>query len=395
MIRKKSLPPVVKWAGGKSRELPYLLPLFPSQFHRYLDPFVGGGAVYLSVDAPEMLVNDRSRELIELFRQLRDEPEPFLCCLEGIWERWQRIGEEIESSGFSPLLAKEVYSGPSGWDKATETIMAYFEPILEDLCFFPESFPPGKSYPLKHLEKTIRESIFRKMRRVERLARERGPLPESDLLDNLESAFKGAYYAHLRHLYNHYEDFWEKPFLRLPLFYFLREFCYSSMFRYNKRGGFNVPYGGITYNRKDFGKKIASLGAPDLKAHLKKTEFFCLDFAEFFAEVSLEKDDFVFLDPPYDSDFSTYAGNSFGRDDQVRLAGILEKMEAKFLLVIKNSKLIRDLYLGNGFWVASFAKNYLVSFQNRNDKQTQHLLITNYEPSLEREEGIFPGETRV
>ncbi len=384
MIREKSLAPVVKWAGGKARELPYLLPLFPPSFGRYIDPFVGGGAVYLAVKAPQMLANDLSPELINLYTSLRDNTEPFLECLQEIWKRWKEIEERLTAVDF---LEKDLIlnqPGPQGWERTTNTIMEKFEPNIHSLSLFKEFLAPGREYPRANLERNIKESVYRKLRRMERLSEEKGPLPGKDFLDNIESALKGAFYSHLRFLYNNFTNYWEDPSLRLPLFYFLREFCYSSMFRYNKRGGFNVPYGGISYNRKDFGKKIAYLNSPELHCQLEKTEFFCLDFAEFFAEVSLEKDDFVFLDPPYDSDFSTYAGNSFSGEDQKRLAEILHRMPAKFLLVIKNSKLIRELYLNKGFWVVSFAKNYLVSFQNRNDKKTRHLIITNYDPDTHR-----------
>ncbi len=392
MIREKSLPPVVKWAGGKARELPYLLPLFPPSFSRYIDPFVGGGAVYLAVEAPQMLANDRSAELIDLYTRLRDNPEPFLECLEAIWARWQEIGERVDSDGFLEKGLISEQPGPPGWERTTRTIMEKFQTNINSLSLFKEFLVPGREYPRANLEKNIKESVFRKLRRMERLSEEKGPLPEKDWLDNIESALKGAFYSHLRYLYNNFASYWEDPSLRLSLFYFLREFCFSSMFRYNRKGGFNVPYGGISYNRKDFGKKIGCLNSPELHVQLEKTEFYCLDFAEFFAEVSLEKDDFVFLDPPYDSDFSTYAGNSFSGEDQKRLAQILKEMPAKFLLVIKNSKLIRELYLDKGFWVASFSKNYLVSFQNRNDKKTRHLVVANYDPETDRENFKISGD---
>jgi len=52
----------------------------------------------------------------------------------------------------------------------------------------------------------------------------------------------------------------------------------------------------------------------------------------------------VFLDPPYDSDFSTYAQNTFGRDEQIRLCDCLKHTKAKIMLVIKNTEFIYGLY---------------------------------------------------
>ena len=48
------------------------------------------------------------------------------------------------------------------------------------------------------------------------------------------------------------------------------------------------------------------------------------------------------------------------------------------MLIIKNTDFIFNLYDGKGFNIQSFDKKYLVSFMNRNDKDVEHLLITNY-----------------
>ena len=89
--------------------------------------------------------------------------------------------------------------------------------------------------------------------------------------------------------------------------------------------------------------------------------------------------DFIFLDPPYDSEFSTYAKNEFDKSDQTRLANyLLKECKAKWMMVIKNTEFILKLYSDKKLSVKSFEKKYLVSFMNRNDKDVQHLMITNY-----------------
>jgi DNA adenine methylase len=74
---------------------------------------------------------------------------------------------------------------------------------------------------------------------------------------------------HLRHLYNHLEAYRIVPGVASAIFFFVRENAYASMFRSNRSGAFNVPYGGITYNRKDLARKIAALRSLDLQAHLQ------------------------------------------------------------------------------------------------------------------------------
>ena len=91
------------------------------------------------------------------------------------------------------------------------------------------------------------------------------------------------------------------------------------------------------------------------------------------------KNDFIFLDPPYDTEFNTYARNTFDKADQKRLADYLQsECEAKFMLIIKSTPYILSLYKNKNLNIRVFDKKYLVSFMNRNNKNVQHLLITNY-----------------
>ena len=159
-------------------------------------------------------------------------------------------------------------------------------------------------------------------------------------------------------------------------FYFIREYCYGSMFRYNAKGEFNIPYGGISYNKKDFSAKIRYMFGEDIGRLLRRTKLCCQDFEEFMNGLELTERDFMFLDPPYDTDFSEYEGREFDRDDQKRLADFLKGTKARFLLVIKNTAYIYSLYQ-EGFRIFSFDNRYLYNMRSRNDRKAEHLLITN------------------
>jgi DNA adenine methylase len=117
----------------------------------------------------------------------------------------------------------------------------------------------------------------------------------------------------------------------------------------------------------------------ELKSLLDQTIIENLDFEDFFNLHRATKNDFIFLDPPYDTEFSTYAKNEFTKTDQIRLSDyLIKKCKAKWMMIIKNTDFIYSLYDNKGLNIKSFDKTYLVSFMNRNDKNVKHLLITNY-----------------
>ena len=72
-----------------------------------------------------------------------------------------------------------------------------------------------------------------------------------------------------------------------------------------------------------------------------KYEMISLDFIFSIFEViyfklfNLNENDFIFLDPPYDSEFSTYDNNSFDRNEQIRLRDCMKNTKAKWMLIIK------------------------------------------------------------
>src|SRR5258706_3496256 len=72
VIRAERLPSLLKWAGGKEQELRYILPMIPP-FRRYYEPFVGGGAVFFSIQSEIKFINDKSAELINLYQKVASQ----------------------------------------------------------------------------------------------------------------------------------------------------------------------------------------------------------------------------------------------------------------------------------------------------------------------------------
>ena len=106
------------------------------------------------------------------------------------------------------------------------------------------------------------------------------------------------------------------------IFYYLNRTGYTGLCRFNRRGAFNVPFGRyarIRYTR-DFSDYAGALAPWD----------FCHGDVE---SVPVERGDFIYADPPYDTDFTSYAADGFGWDDQIRTALFLARHRGPVVLV--------------------------------------------------------------
>lgn len=81
--------PFLRWAGGKSRLLGALLPLVPSKFRNYHEPFLGSGAMFfaLRTRAQACFLGDLNTELVNLWCVIQREPKAFLEHIQPYFER--------------------------------------------------------------------------------------------------------------------------------------------------------------------------------------------------------------------------------------------------------------------------------------------------------------------
>jgi len=75
------LKPFTKWTGGKRQLLPELLSNMPSNFNRYYEPFIGGGALFFELQWKKATINDFNKELIYTYTQIRDNVEELIQLL--------------------------------------------------------------------------------------------------------------------------------------------------------------------------------------------------------------------------------------------------------------------------------------------------------------------------
>ncbi len=155
-------------------------------------------------------------------------------------------------------------------------------------------------------------------------------------------------------------------------FYYLRKTCFRGMMRYNKSGKFNIPYGKYkTINYNDI-KNI------DYENLLKNTTILNKGY-EYIFENYNDENNFMFLDPPYDSEFTDYGYCQFDKEHQLKLAKLFKETKIKCLMIIGGTDFIRDLY--KDYIVDEYEKSYkfkLYDGRIGDNINTKHLVIKNY-----------------
>ena len=134
------------------------------------------------------------------------------------------------------------------------------------------------------------------------------------------------------------------------IFYYLNRTCYNGLCRFNSKGEFNVPFGSykkLIY-KTDFTEYISSFADWD---------FTCVDFEE----LQLHTNDFVYADPPYDVQFTSYSKEKFDWEDQVRLAKWLARHQGPVVLSNQATDRVRELYKYLGYEVTILTAPRLIN----------------------------------
>lgn len=231
--------PILKWAGGKTQMLGNLLPKVPASYNRYIEPFFGGGAMFFALNPDHAIISDSNPELINVYRQVADDVEPVISCLQK-YENTQEMFYHVRNLEWQNLPGPEA---------AARTI---------------------------YLNKT----------------------------------------------------------------------CFNGLYRVNKKGRFNVPFG--KYKSPNFCDADALHTASGI---LKKAVIVCGDYLSVLREYA-KAGDFIFLDPPYlpvseYADFKRYTKEQFYEEDHVDLAKEvlrLQELGCHVILTNSNHSLVHELY---------------------------------------------------
>lgn len=172
------------------------------------------------------------------------------------------------------------------------------------------------------------------------------------LADNVEAVL-----SHLRTYENTKEMFYEvrgqdwealSPAHAAARTIYLNKTCFNGLYRVNKKGQFNTPYG--RYKNPRICDEEALREA---SAVLRKAEIVCGDYLDVLSE-NAEEGDFVFLDPPYVpassvADFKRYTKEQFHLEDHRRLSEEVRRLRERgcyVLLTNSNTEVVHELYSG-------------------------------------------------
>ena len=231
--------PILKWAGGKTQMLGDLLPKVPDSYGRYIEPFIGGGAMFFALNPSDAIIADSNPELINMYTQVANNVSDVITYLKQ-YENTQEMFYEVRALEWQELPKAEA---------AARTI---------------------------YLNKT----------------------------------------------------------------------CFNGLYRVNKKGKFNVPFG--KYKSPNFCDVEALYAASEA---LQKANIVCGDYLTVLKEYA-RPGDFIFLDPPYlpiseYADFKRYTKEQFYEEDHVELAKEvlrLHELGCHVVLTNSNHPLVHELY---------------------------------------------------
>ena len=293
--------PFVKWAGGKGSLIPQLTNFYPYQLKdgiitKYVEPFVGGGAVLIDIlqkyEVKEAYAFDINIDLINCYNVIKNDVNELIANLKQM------------------------------------------------------------------------ESEFLK----------------------LDSDNREKYFYDVRKEYNSYKISEEElSTKRAAEFIFLNRTCFNGLYRVNKKGEFNVPFGKYKNPRI-----CDSNNLTNLSSLLQKVVFKYGDYKK--SSECVDNTTFVYFDPPYrplsvSSGFTSYTKEDFNDENQKELASYyreLDSKDAKLMLSNSNPKntnkdddFFEEIY--TGFNINEVLAKRMINADRTGRGAISELLITNYE----------------
>lgn len=151
--------------------------------------------------------------------------------------------------------------------------------------------------------------------------------------------------------------------LAAQLFYYLNRTGYNGLCRFNKKGGYNVPFG--RYKTINYQTDFSHY-----QAVLSQWQFSNLDFEE----LAVDDNDFIYADPPYDTEFRQYSQQGFNWQDQERLAEWLSQHKGPVVLSNQATDRVKKLYRKLGFRLRYLNAPRLISCKGNQRQAVKEVL---------------------
>lgn len=199
--------------------------------------------------------------------------------------------------------------------------------------------------------------------------------------ESLKKEFKKTYYARFnKESYEKLRTLVNKNKKNDPLILFiLLIYGFNRMLRFNGGGKFNLPVGNVDFNKN----VVSALNNYFDFVKDKKIKFTSQDFRKYFEKKKFEKNDFVYIDPPYLITFSEY-NKKWNENEEVELLELIDNLDkdgVKFAVSNvthykgrKNDLLIQWM---KKYKVHKIKSNY-ISYHNNTKKDITEVLIKNY-----------------
>ena len=182
------------------------------------------------------------------------------------------------------------------------------------------------------------------------------------------------------HKSNHCEEYFykirEKQFLENAVelsarFIYLNKTCYNGLYRVNKKGEFNSPFGKY--------KNPNIVDVDNLRLCSSYLQNVSIKYQDY-SQINPKTDDFVYFDPPYHNTFIGYNSNVFDENKQIELRKFCDKLTnkgVKFLLSNSDTEFIREQY--KSYTIYEITAPRFINCKAENRTNGKELLILNYE----------------
>lgn len=200
-----------------------------------------------------------------------------------------------------------------------------------------------------------------------------------NLLNSYETKHSEEFYYNIRNkdrsktAFNRLSDY-----TRAARTIYLNKACFNGLYRVNSKNEFNVPFGKKTHVNTYEGSNLITVSN---YLTMNDVKILSVDFEE--AVKDAKKGDFVYFDPPYDSDtksFTSYTETGFDKSEQTRLARVFKELDKKGVYVMLSNHstvLVNELY--KDYYIHKIEAKRNINANGKKRGKVEELIITNYE----------------